>query len=108
MFETTSEFKKSVKALVKGAIKTKLFGGEANDYVFTVTLGDFDKKEKRGCVCVKIAAGPITMCVGDAVNTRVYNKITDEFFAPLVAQFEKLKSVNTIKFDIATAECTEA
>lgn len=98
MIETTGEFKKVIKSMVKGAIKSKVFGGEAQSYKFDVVIGDFDKKEKKGTVTVKITEGPITFAVEDEVSTRVYNKINDEFFAPIATQFGKLKSVNTIEF----------
>ena len=100
MIETTGEFKKAVKALVKGAIKAKVFGGETQDYKFDVVIGEFDKKEKKGTVTVKTAAGAISMVLTDEVSTRVYNKINDDFFAPIAAQFGKLKSVKTIEFVI--------
>ena len=99
MIESTGEFKKAVKALVKGAIKTKIFGGEAQEFKFVVSLGEYDKKEKSGEVSVGISEGGIAMCLADEVNTRVYNKVTPEFFAPIVTQFEKLKNVKAIKFD---------
>lgn len=104
MIETTSEFKKAVKTLVKGAIKSKVFGGETNAYTLTVSVGTYDKKEKKGTVSVGISAGPFAMCLADEVNTRVYNKINDEFFAPIVEQFSKLKGVNGITFAITAAE----
>ena len=100
MIETTGEFKKAVKALVKGAIKAKVFGGETQDYKFDVIIGEFDKKEKKGTVTVKTTAGVITMVLADEVSTRVYNKINDEFFAPIATHFGKLKSVNSIEFVI--------
>lgn len=100
MIETTGEFKKALKAMVKGAIKSKVFGGEAKDYKFNVVIGEFDKKEKKGEVSVFITEGPITVSLKDEVSTRVYNKINDEFFAPIATQFGKLKSVNTIEFVI--------
>lgn len=100
MFETTSEIKKSIKTLVKAAVKTKVFGGETNDYVFQVVLGEYDKKEKKGTISVGIVQAPIAMCISNEVNTRVYNKINDEFFVPFVEQFSKLKNVNSIKFVI--------
>ena len=100
MIETTGEFKKALKAMVKGAIKSKVFGGEAQAYKFNVIIGEFDKKEKKGTVTVKISEGPITITLEDEVSTRVYNKINDEFFAPIAAQFGKLKSVKTIEFAI--------
>ena len=100
MIETTGEFKKAVKALVKGAIKTKIFGGETQDYKFNVVIGEFDKHEKKGTVTVKIDACAISMVLSDEVSTRVYNKVNDEFFAPIIEQFSKLKNVNSIEFVI--------
>lgn len=100
MFETTSEFKKAVKTLVKGAIKSKVFGGEKQNYVFEVQLGEFNKKEKQGGVAVAITCDCFTMAIDSLANTRVYNKVTDDFFAPIAEQFGKLKNVHSIKFVI--------
>lgn len=100
MIETTSEFKKVVKSLVKGAIKSKLFGGEGGDYIFDVTVGEFDKKEKKGTVTVSIACGPLAMVASDEVGTRVYNKVNDEFFSPIAEQFGKLKTINSITITV--------
>jgi len=100
MIETTGEFKKAVKILVKGAIKAKVFGGDSADYKFNVVIGEFDKKEKEGCITITATAGPLAISLSDAVSTRVYNKINDEFFAPIVEQFEKLKTVNSVEFVI--------
>lgn len=100
MIETTGEFKKALKAMVKGAIKSKVFGGEGQEYKFNVIIGEFDKKEKKGTVTVKIEAGATAMVLTDEVSTRVYNKVNDEFFAPIAAQFGKLKSVKAIEFAI--------
>lgn len=100
MFETTGDFKKALKAMVKGAIKSKVFGGEAQNFKFDVVIGEFDKKEKKGTVTVKITEGPVTMALTNEVSTRVYNKVNDEFFAPIATQFGKLKSVKTIEFVI--------
>jgi len=100
MFETTGEFKKAVKTLVKGAIKSKIFGGEKQNYVFDVQLGEFNKKEKQGGVAVAISEGPFTIAIDDLANTRVYNKVNDEFFAPIAEQFKKLKNVHSVKFVI--------
>ena len=100
MIETTGEFKKAVKAMVKSAIKAKIFGGETQDYKFNVTIGVYDKKEKEGYISVRIDAASIYLVLADEVSTRVYNKINDEFFAPIVTQFEKLKNVNSIEFII--------
>ena len=98
MIETTSEFKKAVKSVVKGAIKSKVFGGESNSYKFDVCIGEYDKKAKEGLVEVKIENGPISFGFSSPVSTRVYNKVNDDFFAPIKAQFEKLKSVGSIEF----------
>lgn len=100
MIETVSEFKKNVKALVKGAIKSKVFGSE-NTYKFKVVVGTYDKKERQGMISVATANGPIAICLSDNVGTRVYNRVNDEFFAPIVEQFEKLKSVEKIEFEIS-------
>lgn len=101
MFNTTSEFKKAVKTLTKGAIKTKIFGGEAGEYTFEVCLGEYDKKEKIGRVSISIKTEcGLSMTLSGDASTRVYNKVNDEFFAPITAQFEKLKTVKSVKFVI--------
>jgi len=97
-YATVSEFRKAVKALVKGAIKSKLFGGEDGKYVF----------EFSSCYCKKTKTGYVKVTTGNddglaivleaPVSTRVYNKVNDEFFTPIVAQFTKLKSVNDMTF----------
>ena len=104
--ETVGEFKKNVKALVKGAIKAKVFGGEDNKYNFSYMVGNYDKKAKQGYVMVGISAGDLEMKYEPVVSTRVFNKVTAEFFAPIAEQFGKLKSVNEITFDECTCECT--
>ncbi len=102
--ETVGEFKKNVKALVKGAIKAKIFGGEDNNYNFFYMVGNYDKKAKQGYVMVGITAGDIEMKYEPVVSTRVFNKVNDEFFAPIAEQFGRLKSVNEIAFEA----CEEA
>ena len=102
--ETVGEFKKNVKALVKGAIKSKVFGGENNDYSFFYMIGNYDKKAKQGYVMVGISVGDLEMKYEPVVSTRVFNKVTAEFFAPIAEQFGRLKSVNNIKFEECTCE----
>lgn len=100
LVETVGEFKKGVKALVKGAIKSKLFGGDNAAFTFKYTLESYSKKEKIGtvavCICNEQGTG---MLYRVNVSTRVYNKVNAELFAPMVTQFEKLKSVNNIAFE---------
>jgi hypothetical protein len=99
--EKLSDYKRSMKAFVRGAIKAKLFGDEAGDLKFTVTKKE-TKEEKR--ICIETRNCPYGACFCTEVATRVFNKVVDGFFDATVEQFSKIKGINSITFTIVEAE----
>jgi len=104
VIETVSNYRRALKAYVKGVIKSKTFGGENGDFVFNYAT-EYDKKLKLGSAIVEISNDYFTMKFVADVSTRVVNKINNELFAPIVTQFEKLKSVSSMKFEEGSCEC---
>jgi len=95
-FEKLGEFKKAVKNLVRAAVKAGVFADDG-DFVFDVTkTEDSDTKT----IAVTITNGFYTAAVSGEACTRVFNKVEAELFAPIVTQFEKLKKVKSIKFNL--------
>lgn len=98
--EKLSDYKRSMKAFVRGAIKAKLFGDEAGDLKFTVTKKE-TKEEKR--ICIETRNCPYGACFCTEVATRVFNKVVDGFFDATVEQFSKIKGINSITFTFIEA-----
>lgn len=95
--EKLSDYKRSMKAFVRGTIKAKLFGDESGNLKFTVTKKE-TKEEKR--VYIEILNGSYGACFCTEVATRVFNKVVDGFFDATVEQFSKIKGINSITFTV--------
>jgi hypothetical protein len=91
-FEKIGDYKKVMKAFVKGAVKSKLYQEENGD--LTVTIGkNYDKAANIRTAELKIASpcGCIVSTFTAEVATRVYNKIDPTLFEALGAQLAKSK-----------------
>lgn len=98
--EKLSDYKRAMKAFVRGAIKSKLFGAADGKLEFVVDK--YDGKVKY--VSMKITNGVYSNSFCVEVSTRVFNKVIDGFFDSTAAQFGKIKGITAITFDIVKAE----
>lgn len=92
--EKLSEFKKAVKAFIGGAIKAKIFGNAKNAFTMVVS------KDYENAVNLNITNGIYSMNIDAVVSVRVYNKIDDELFKTLTAQFNKRKNFGGVKVEV--------
>ena len=93
-FEKLIEFKHELKRFVKGVIKSHMFGGvgeEAEQIEFKVV------KEGKN-IEISVLYLPYYAEFDADVTTRIFNKITPEFFEPIVTQVSKIKKFKGIKF----------
>lgn len=93
---TLGEYKKAMKAFVRGVIKAKIFTDDAGKAKFVVEKIDGDDKIvkmkiKGCCYCAKFAA---------KVSTRVYNKVLPELYTKTIEQFNKLKGFGGMEVEV--------
>ena len=91
-FEKIGDYKKAMKAFVKGAVKSKLYQAENGD--LTVTISKVYEKGDDARLAVLTIASPCGCytCEFKAnVVTRVYNKIDPTLFEALGEQLSKTK-----------------
>lgn len=96
-FDKMSDWKRTMKVFVRGAIKSKLFTSDKK-IEFVV------EKDVDNYVTMGIKEGPFYAEFPAKVSTRVYNLITEQMFEPVVAQFSKLKNFNGLKFTVVDAK----
>lgn len=93
--EKLNDFKKAVKAFIGGAIKAKIFG-DAKKNAFTMVVS----KDYENAVNLNITNGIYSMNIDAVVSVRVYNKIDDDLFKTLTAQFNKRKNFGGVKVEV--------
>jgi len=92
MIEKIGDYKKAMKAFVKGLVKTKLYQTEAGD--LTVYIEKNFCKDSNTRTAALIAESPCGLYKSTftaEVATRVYNKIDPDLFEALGAQLAKTK-----------------
>lgn len=91
-FDKLGDYKRALKAFVRGAIKAKVFGtDEKNSITLTCSANEEDKT-----VTVLIQNDTYTADFTAEVSTRIFNKFNEELFAPIKKQFDKLKNFGGI------------
>jgi hypothetical protein len=88
-YEKLSDYKRSLKAFVRGVLKAKVFANEAGAYTMYLSKCDEDTKT----VTVAVCNGTYCAKFQAEVATRIYNKFDETLFEPIVKQFGKLKGV---------------
>ena len=91
-FEKLADYKRSLKAFVRGSLKAKVFADETGAYTIYLSKCDEDAK----VVTVSICNGTFCAKFQAEVATRIYNKFDETLFEPIVKQFGKLKGVASI------------
>ena len=89
--EKIGEYKKEMKRLVKGLIKSKLFQTEDGDLTITIEKC-YDKDANKRVAKLKAANGAFKACLTFDVSTRVYNKIDPTLFETLGEQLSRTKN----------------
>jgi len=91
-FEKIGDYKKAMKAFVKGAVKSKLYQTEDGDLTVTIEK-EYDKAANTRTVVLAIASpcGCFSTKFEAQVATRVYNKVDPTLFEALGAQLAKTK-----------------
>lgn len=109
-FEKIGDYKKAMKAFIKGAVKSKLYQTEQGDLIVTLAKSSV-KKLKDGvptyAVSLKVVSpcGCVTSEFKADVVTRAYNKITPALFDPIGEQLEKSKSfVGALKLRVESLD----
>ena len=91
-FEKIGDYKKAMKAFVKGAVKAKLYQGEDGDLTIMI-----DKSYNKDTNTRKATLSIISPCecfvtlFTAEVATRIYNKIDPSLFEALGEQLAKTK-----------------
>ena len=95
--ERIGEYKKAMKAFVKGAVKTKLLQDEDGEMVVVITK-NYDKATNIRDVVLTIsnALTGVTMSFAAEVPTRVYNKVEPALFDGIADQLAKAKNACTL------------
>jgi hypothetical protein len=87
-FEKMADYRRALKAFVRGSLKAKIFGDEAGAYTLYL-----DKAADEKVVTVAVCNGTYCAKFTAGVSTRIYNMFGEELFEPIVKQFGKLKGV---------------
>lgn len=91
--EKIGEYKKAMKAFVKGAIRSKLFQDEDGNLKISLSKSyDKDNNYREVVLTIASEATGAEATFTAEVPTRVYNKVDPDLFAPLAAQLEKGKN----------------
>lgn len=88
--ETLAEYKKAMKAFVRGTIKAKIFAAEDGKVNFKVSKCQDSETEKFVVMSVETAFMQAEFSA--QVSTRVFNKIEDGLYTKVIEQFNKLKN----------------
>ncbi len=91
--EKVGDYKKDMKAFVKGCVKSKLFQDEAGNLTVTIEK-NFDKETNTRTASLIVASpcDTFTSIFKAEVATRVYNKIDPTLFEALGEQLAKTKN----------------
>lgn len=100
--ETLAEYKKAMKAFVRGIIKAKIFAADDGKVNFNVSKCQDNETEKF--VVMSVESACMQAEFSTQVSTRVFNKIEDGLYSKTIEQFNKLKGFAGMTVNICDGE----